>query len=76
MAEDLGRLVDLDEEPGAPDEAGAREMDRRLAAAGYKRQAGFDADAFAAEREGHAAWIRALGYHLGRHPGGLLPSEA
>ncbi|MEA3050668.1 MAG: hypothetical protein QOG84_2504 [Sphingomonadales bacterium] len=73
MAEDLGRLVDLEEEPEAPDSAGAGEMDRRLAAAGYSRQAGFDADAFAAEREGHAAWIRALGHHLGRHPGGLLP---
>jgi hypothetical protein len=73
MAEDLGRLVDLEEEPETPDAAGVREMDRRLAAAGYSRQAGFEADAFAAEREGHAAWIRALGRHLGRHPGGLLP---
>jgi hypothetical protein len=75
MAEDLGRLIDLDREPEAPDAAGTREMDRRLAAAGYERQARFDADAFAADREGHATWIRALGHHLGRHPGGLLPSK-
>ncbi|MEA3061390.1 MAG: hypothetical protein QOJ94_1171 [Sphingomonadales bacterium] len=73
MAEDLGRLVDLQPEPAQPDEAGVLELCRRLAAAGYERQARFDAAAFAVDREAHAVWIRALARHLGRHPGGLLP---
>jgi hypothetical protein len=76
MAEDLGRLVGLEPEPVQPDEAVVRELERRLAAADYARQAHFDPAAFAAEREAHAVWIRALARHLGRHPGGLLPCEA
>ncbi|MFL6859138.1 MAG: hypothetical protein ACJ8EB_14700 [Allosphingosinicella sp.] len=76
MSEALGSLIGLEPCAARPGEAETQGLDRRLAAAGYPRRAGFDGPAFARERAAHDAWIEALAAHLGRSPAPLLPAEA
>jgi hypothetical protein len=75
MCRELSRLIALDPDPARPDPGDATAMAARLAAAGYKRQQGFEPAAFGHEREGHSEWVRALAHHLGREEARLLPDD-
>jgi hypothetical protein len=75
MCRELSRLIALDPDPARPDRGDAAAMAARLAAAGYKGQDGFDAAAFAHERESYSEWVRALARHLGRENARLLPAD-
>jgi len=75
MAEELGQLIALDPEHCPARAEAVMAMAARLAATGYPPRDGFNAAAFAVEREGHAAWVRALARHLGRDEAPLLPEE-
>ncbi|HEY0314580.1 MAG TPA: hypothetical protein VGC56_19055 [Allosphingosinicella sp.] len=75
MGEEIGRLIALEPHASPPDPKAASGMARRLRAAGYRQQDGFDPEPFAKERETHCEWIRALAHHLGRPEPRLLPDD-
>ncbi|MBV9931039.1 MAG: hypothetical protein JO013_08835 [Alphaproteobacteria bacterium] len=75
MAEELGRTVGLRPHACPPSAEAAATVAHRLRAAGYLPREGFDAAAFALEREAHSAWVRALARHLGRDEAPLLPAD-
>jgi hypothetical protein len=75
MAGEIGRLIALDPRPVPADVEAVTAVTARLTAAGYRQHAGFDPEAFAAEREEHSEWIRALAHHLGRPEAGLVPQD-
>src|SRR5438309_3620237 len=75
MCRDFSGLIALDPDPAPPGAGDAPAIAARPAAAGSRPQHGFDAAAFAHEREGHSEWVRALAHHLGRPEAGLLPHD-